>query len=153
MTMPRIASTRPGEILMTQVTEGVVAVECEGDIVIARCQVRVVALEAGFGPTDVTRIVTAASELARNIFKYAGKGFLQWRTLAEGGRTGLELSFIDNGPGIPDVNLAMQEGYSSSDGLGMGLPGAKRLMDDLSIQSAPGKGTTVTVRKWRRNSA
>ena len=137
---------------MNQATEGVVAVESEGDIVIARRQVREVALEVGFGATDVTRIVTAASELARNIFKYAGKGSLHWRTLAEAGRAGLELSFVDQGPGISDVNLAMQEGYSTSDGLGMGLPGARRLMDDFHIRSEPGKGTTITVIKWRRNS-
>ncbi len=74
---------------------------------------------------------------------------MQWQVLTGYGKIGLELSFIDHGPGIPDVALAMQEGYSTSGGLGMGLPGSKRLMDELNIQSEPGKGTVVVVRKWR----
>ena len=131
--------------------EGQVGIESETDIVAARREVRELAMRAGFGLTDVTRIVTAASELARNIFKYAGKGSMHWRNMEDKGRTGLELSFVDSGPGIADLDRAMQEGYSSTDGLGMGLPGARRLMDDFEIQSAVGKGTTVTVKKWRRN--
>lgn len=131
--------------------EGQVAIETETDIVAARREIREVAMEAGFGVTDVTRIVTAASELARNIFKYAGKGSMRWRNIEDNGRSGLELSFVDSGPGIADVDRALQEGYSTGDGLGMGLPGARRLMDDFEIQSSVGKGTTVTVKKWRRN--
>ncbi len=130
--------------------EGEVPIQSEGDIVAARRAVRELAAAAGFGPTDVTRIVTAASELARNIFKYAGEGALHWRWVEEHNRHGLELRFIDKGPGIPDVDLALQEGYSSAGGLGMGLPGARRLMDELQVDSGPGKGTTVLVRKWQR---
>ena len=105
----------------------------------------------GFGQTDVTRIVTAASELARNVFKYAGDGVMRWSSIEEGGRIGLEVQFTDHGPGIKDLDLAMQEGYSSGGGLGMGLPGARRLVDEFEIQSAAGQGTSITLRKWRRN--
>lgn len=128
---------------------GEVVIETEGDIVTARQTVRALATEVGFNTTDVTRIVTAASELARNTFQYAGKGVMHWRRLQNEGRTGLELKFQDHGPGIPDVNLALQEGYSTGRGLGLGLPGARRLMDELEIQSDSGRGTTVIVRKWR----
>jgi serine/threonine-protein kinase RsbT len=127
-----------------------VAIQNEGDIVYARRVVREAAVQTGFGLTDVTRIVTASSELARNLIKYAGHGVMSWRTIQNENRAGIELQFIDQGPGIPDVNLALQEGYSTGDGLGMGLPGAKRLMDELEIQSLVGKGTTVTMRKWLR---
>ncbi len=132
-------------------SQGEVPIETEGDIVLARRTVREVAGEAGFGLTDITRIVTASSELARNIFKYAGKGTLRWRCIENNDRQGLELQFVDHGPGIPDVELALQEGYSTSNGLGMGLPGVKRLMDEMQIQSSPGQGTTVTLKKWRHS--
>ena len=131
-------------------TEGQVAIKTETDIVLARRQVRDAAAQLGFGVTDVTRIVTAASELARNTFKYAGEGVMRWRRVERPGQPGLELQFIDRGPGIADINLAMQEGYSTSKGLGLGLPGVKRLMDEMDIQSEPGKGTTVTLKKWRK---
>jgi serine/threonine-protein kinase RsbT len=124
----------------------------ENDIVSARRAVREAAVELGFGQTDVTRIVTAASELARNTFKYAGGGVMCWRRIESGSSIGLELQFLDRGPGIQDIDLALQDGFSTSGGLGMGLPGARRLMDGLEIESALGQGTTVTLRKWRRNS-
>ena len=136
---------------MTAVTEGQIRIESESDIVVARRTVREAATQAGFGPTDVTRIVTAASELARNIFHYAAKGSMSWRGLEGEGRCGLEVRFEDHGPGIADVSLALQEGYSTGQGLGMGLPGVKRLMDEMDIQSAPGQGTTITIRKWRNS--
>ena len=126
-----------------------VAIQTESDIVLARRAVREASLEAGFGVTDTTRIVTAASELARNIFKYAGEGVLYLRFLNEDQRGGLEIQFVDHGPGIPDLGRAMQEGYSTSGGLGMGLPGAKRLMDEMDIDSVVDRGTVVTLRKWR----
>jgi serine/threonine-protein kinase RsbT len=131
------------------ILQGEVGIKSEGDIVAARRTVRDAAMQAGFGMTDVTRIVTAASELARNVFKYGGGGAMHWRHLEEPGRVGIELRFVDEGPGIADVQLALQEGYSTGGGLGLGLPGAKRLMDELDIQSAPGKGTTITLKKWR----
>lgn len=126
-------------------------INTERDILAARHAVREAATELGFGQTEVTRIVTASSELARNVFKYAGKGVMRWSSIEAGGRSGLELEFSDKGPGIKDLDLAMQEGYSTGGGLGMGLPGARRLVDEFEIQSAPGEGTRVTLRKWRRN--
>ena len=127
-----------------------VAINAEADIVVVRRVTREAAQHAGFGPTDVTRLVTAASDMARNIFKYAGKGKMRYRPIAEGSRVGLELEFADRGPGIADVSLAMQEGYTTSGGLGMGLPGAKRLVDEFQINSVVGRGTTITLKKWVR---
>jgi len=123
----------------------------EADIVIARRMVRDVATQAGFAPSDVTRLVTAASELARNVYRYAGSGLMRWQKLERDSRVAVEIKFIDQGPGIPDVAGAMKEGFSSGGGLGMGLSGAKRLTDEMEIESAVGKGTTVTLRKWRKN--
>jgi serine/threonine-protein kinase RsbT len=114
----------------------------------ARKVVRDAATALGFGLTDVTRIVTAASELTRNIYHYAKSGVVRWRSLNQAAKVGLELTFEDSGPGIPDVPKAMEVGFSTGHGLGMGLPGAKRLMDELVIESTVGKGTTVVVRKW-----
>lgn len=136
---------------MTAPSQGEVAIETEGDIVLARRRVRELAIATGFGSTDVTRVVTAASELARNIFQYAGKGAMRWRTIENNGRAGLELQFADQGPGINDVNVAFQDGYSTGQGLGMGLPGTRRLMDEMDIQSQPGQGTTITIKKWRKS--
>lgn len=133
---------------MTVAIEGEVRVASEGDIVAARKAARDAAAQLGFGLTDVTRIVTAASELARNIYLYAGSGVMRWRHLESNGSAGLELTFADQGPGIPDVEQALQSGYSTGGGLGMGLPGAKRLLDEVEIQSEPGKGTTIIGRKW-----
>ena len=128
--------------------DGQVRIQGESDIVAVRQAVRQAAAELGFGTTDRTRIVTAASELARNVFLYAESGTMRWRVLSANGDTGLELTFEDQGPGIADVEQAMQQGYTTSKGLGMGLPGARRLMGDMAVESAAGRGTTVTVRKW-----
>jgi serine/threonine-protein kinase RsbT len=136
---------------MNNTFSGELYIKGETDIVFARRAIRDAANQLGFGQTDVTRIVTAASELARNIFKYAGEGVMRWRRIENGSSFGVELQFVDGGPGIQDIDLALQDGFSTSGGLGMGLPGARRLMDDLEIKSAPGQGTTVTLRKWRRN--
>ena len=125
-------------------------IRSEGDIVTTRRAVREVAQRLGFGITDVTRIVTATSELARNIVLYAGAGVIRWRELGKSSRVGVELTLEDNGPGITDIEQAMQEGYTTSGGLGLGLPGTKRLMDEFEIASEVGRGTRVTVRKWRR---
>lgn len=133
---------------MTEPHPGELPIQSEADIVMARRAVRNAATALGFGITDVTRIVTAASELTRNIYQYARSGAMRWRALHVKGRVGLELVFEDCGPGIPDVARAMEKGFSSSKGLGMGLPGAKRLMDEMSVWSEVGKGTTVQVRKW-----
>ncbi len=119
------------------------------DIVQARQAVREAARALGFESTDTTRIVTAASELARNLMQYAGEGLMILTSLKADDRCGIELRFVDHGPGIPNIEEALEEGYSTSGGLGLGLPGAKRLMDEMDIQSVVGQGTTVTVRKWR----
>jgi serine/threonine-protein kinase RsbT len=132
-------------------SSGEVSISCEGDIVIARRTVRDAAAELGFTQTDVARIVTAASELARNVFRYAGAGVMRWSIVEHGDRMAIEVRFIDRGPGIADINLALTEGYSTGGGLGMGLPGAKRLVDELEIESVVGQGTTVTLKKWRRD--
>jgi serine/threonine-protein kinase RsbT len=128
--------------------QGEFQITSENDIVMARKVVRDAATALGFGLTDVTRIVTAASELTRNIYHYAKSGVMRWRVLNRGTDTGLELTFEDQGPGIPDVEKAMEPGFSTGKGLGMGLPGSKRLMDEMTIESTVGKGTTVIVSKW-----
>jgi len=130
--------------------EGTVPIQAETDIVSVRQAVREVAARLGFGATDTTRIVTAASELARNIFKYAGSGSMTWREVHRGSALGIELTFEDKGPGIENLDDAMSEGYTTGGGLGMGLPGAKKLMDELDIDSKLGEGTTVIVKKWLR---
>lgn len=130
--------------------DGLLRVADEGHIVTVRKTVRDIASQLGFGLTDVTRIVTAASELARNILHYAGSGTMLWCAVEENGNVGIELTFEDHGPGIPDVEEAMREGYSTGGGLGLGLPGTRRLMDDMVIQSQVGQGTKVRIRKWRR---
>src|SRR5579884_2563994 len=123
---------------MNTTTAGELVIKTESDIVAARRVVRQAAIELGFGQTDVARIVTAASELARNVFKYAGEGIMRWGGLTSGDRVAIEIQFKDDGPGIPDIDLAMQEGYSTGGGLGMGLPGAKRLTDEMEISSVAG---------------
>jgi serine/threonine-protein kinase RsbT len=125
----------------------------EEGIVAARQQAREAAKGLGFGPVDQSRIATAVSELARNVVRYAtgSRGDVHIAELAspENG-IGLEVVVHDDGPGIANVEQALRDGFSSGQGLGMGLPGARRLMDEMTIDSALGRGTTVTIRKWRR---
>jgi serine/threonine-protein kinase RsbT len=120
----------------------------EGDIVVARQKGRSIAKNLGFSVVDQCRIATGISELARNIFLYASTGLIMILTLIENNRTGLEIIAKDMGPGIPDIKLAMLDGYSTSNGLGMGLPGTKRLMDEFEIISETGTGTEIIVKKW-----
>ncbi|HET7341832.1 MAG TPA: anti-sigma regulatory factor [Methylomirabilota bacterium] len=119
------------------------------DIVAVRQQVRAWALRLGFSLVDQTKIVTAASELARNTLDYGGGGTVRIEAVAEGGRTGLRLTFEDKGPGIEDVALVMKDGYTSGGGLGLGLGGAKRLSNEFEIVSRPGEGTRVSIVRWR----
>ena len=121
----------------------------EQDIVLARQAVRKLSQEMGFGIVDQTKIVTAASELARNAWLYGGGGEMRWDTLVEGGRRGLRLHFVDEGPGIPDVKMAMTDGWTSGSGMGLGLSGAKRLVNEFAIETAVGRGTTVTITRWK----
>lgn len=119
------------------------------DIVIARTLARDTAKSIGFGAIDQARIATAVSELARNIFLYAGTGSVTVREVERTGRKGIEIVCEDQGPGIGDLDLAMQDGYTTSRGMGMGLPGAKRLMDEFTVNTKLGEGTTIVCRKWR----
>ena len=118
------------------------------DVLASRKIVRDECQSIGFSITDITRIVTAASELARNIFLYAGKGTLELKRVEREGRTGIELIFEDEGPGIKDFESSMENGFEKYDGLGLGLRGAKRLMDEMEIKSEIGNGTKITVKKW-----
>jgi serine/threonine-protein kinase RsbT len=121
----------------------------EDDVVRARQAVRAWAVELAFSLVDQTKLVTAASELARNTVVYGGGGTLRMEVLEDGPRTGLRLVFEDAGPGIPDVERALKDGYTTGGGLGLGLGGAKRLVNEFAIQSAPGEGTRITVVKWK----
>ncbi len=132
-------------------TSGDVAIRVESDIVLARRAVRDAAIRFGLPSSDVTRVVTAASELARNIHRYAGHGTMHWSKVERNSGVGLELRFIDRGPGIENLTLALSEGFTTGGGLGMGLPGSERLVDEMEIESAVGEGTKVTIRKWRKN--
>lgn len=119
------------------------------DIVLCRQHVRRLAQEINFSLVDQTKFVTAASELARNAVIYGGGGRLRWQTVESGTRRGLRLCFIDEGPGIANLELAMSDGWSSGNGLGMGLSGARRLVNEFEIESSPGAGTRVTITRWR----
>jgi serine/threonine-protein kinase RsbT len=127
-----------------------VPIRGDSDVVAARSAGRSVAEERGFGGSDVTMIATAISELARNILNYAHEGEIVVDTVRENSKTGVSVVARDDGPGIADVGLAMQDGFSTANSLGLGLPGTRRMMDEFEIVSSPGHGTTVTVIKWLR---
>ena len=122
------------------------------DLVSARLLARKWADAIGMSETEATKIVTAASELARNALIHGGGGTMVVETVEKEGRTGLRLSFVDQGPGISDIALAMKDGWSSGKSLGLGLPGAKRLVDAFDIRSEPGRGTQIVVTKWRTDA-
>lgn len=119
------------------------------DVVHVRQTVRVWMVEKGFGLVDQTKMVTAASELARNAVDYGGGGVARLEQLLEGSRAGLRITFTDHGPGIPDLELALTDGYTTGNGLGLGLGGSRRLVNEFAIKSSPGQGTVVTVTRWR----
>jgi serine/threonine-protein kinase RsbT len=121
----------------------------EQDIVLARQAVRKLTVELKFGLVDQTKMVTAASELARNTFTYGGGGTMRWEVQQEGARTGLRLIFEDKGPGIPDIAQALTDGWTSGGGMGLGLSGARRLVNDFEIFSKPGEGTRVAITRWK----
>ena len=127
-----------------------VAIQREADIVLARQAGRQLAAQLGFSSTDQTLIATAISEVARNIVVYANAGEIVLMRADEGGRVGIQVQAIDSGPGIDNKDLAMRDGYSTKNSLGLGLPGARRLMDDFALDSEVGRGTTVTMKKWKR---
>lgn len=128
---------------------GELPLENEHDIVLGRQAVRRLAQEQGFSLVDQTKLVTAASELARNALIYGGGGSLTWEVLLDGSRRGVRLVFVDQGPGIPDVNLALTDGWSSGTGLGLGLSGARRLVNEFELKSTIGVGTRVAVTRWK----
>jgi len=125
-----------------------VPISSDADIVIARQQGRALAERIGFTGSNLAVVATAISEVARNIVEYAKRGEIVLKAVNLGGRQGLTVMARDQGPGIPDIALAMQDGYSTAKGLGLGLPGARRLMDEFEIISKVGRGTTVTLKKW-----
>ncbi len=127
-----------------------IPIDSDLDIVAARVEGRNLAKEIGFGIIDQARIATAISELARNVVLYAHSGQIILQRLDSGGQIGLQIVCQDRGPGIKDLDLVMREGYSTTQGLGMGLPGTRRLMDEFQIESEVGVGTTVTACKWLR---
>ncbi|HZG70352.1 MAG TPA: anti-sigma regulatory factor [Chondromyces sp.] len=130
--------------------ESCVKIINEWDIVAARQLGRNVAKDLGFGTVDQARITTAISELARNIYLYAGQGKVCIEKIQENGKAGLCIVAEDHGPGIADIRRVMEDGFSTSGGLGAGLPGVKRLMDEFSVDSSPGEGTTIKATKWLR---
>ena len=126
------------------------AINSDQDIVTARQKGRALAIELGFSSGDATLVATAISELARNIVSYARKGEIQLNTVQGSGRQGILIIASDDGPGIRDIRQAMRDGFSTSGSLGLGLPGVRRLMDEFEIASEPGRGTIVTVKKWKQ---
>ena len=123
-------------------------ISSEHDILTARQRGRELAADVGFSGSDLTIVATAISEIARNIVEYAGRGEIVFTLVRDGRSRGIVVVARDEGPGIPDVALAMQDGYSTRKSLGLGLPGARRLMDEFDVQSEAGRGTTVTMKKW-----
>ena len=128
--------------------ETYVPVQRDADIVMARQRGRELAATVGFSGSDLTMIATAISEVARNILHYAGRGEIVLAIAETGGRRGLTVTARDDGPGIPDIELALRDGFSTGKSLGLGLPGARRMMDVFDIASEVGRGTTVTMTRW-----
>src|SRR5579864_965542 len=133
---------------MSNASRGELPLRNDHDIVLARQAVRRMTQQLKFSLVDQTKMVTATSELARNTVIYGGGGTLSWEMLDAGAREGLRLSFLDHGPGIANLDLALTDGWSSGDGLGMGLTGARRLVNEFEIDSRIGVGTRVTVTRW-----
>ncbi|AMT88747.1 anti-sigma regulatory factor [Pseudomonas glycinis] len=133
---------------MTVRSSGTQPILIEQDVVLARQTTRKLATECGMRLIDLTKLVTAVSELARNTMVYGGGGDMDWQILEENGRVGLRITFRDEGPGIPDIKLAMTDGWTSGSGLGLGLTGAKRLVNEFELDTEPGKGTRITITRW-----
>ena len=133
---------------MALVSAETISVQAESDVVQVRRRVRQISASLGFSLVDQTKVVTAASELARNTVTYGGGGVLSLETL-NGPRIGIRLVFEDQGPGIPDIDLALRDGFTTGSGLGLGLGGAKRLVNEFEIASKPGVGTKVSITRWK----
>lgn len=130
----------------------IITISTDVDVMTARLKARQLAGEVGISGSDLTLLATAISEVARNIVQYAGCGEMEFRCVRGGDRRGLAIVARDQGPGIHDITQAMQDGFTTSRGMGMGLPGAKRLMDEFEIVSETGRGTVVSMIKWERRS-
>jgi serine/threonine-protein kinase RsbT len=133
---------------MTVRSSGTQPIHIEQDVVLARQTARKLATECGMRLIDLTKMVTAVSELARNTMVYGGGGDMDWQILDEDHKVGLRLIFRDEGPGIPDLKLAMTDGWTSGSGMGLGLTGAKRLVEEFELDTEPGKGTRITITRW-----
>ncbi len=136
---------------MNKEDKGELEIKSETDLIRVRRLLREITHNMGFRTTDITRIITAASELVRNTVDYAGKGMMNWYIISTDNKEGIKIIFTDNGPGIPDIEKAMEPGFSTSNCLGMGLSGTKKLMDEMEIKSEVGKGTTVIIKKWLKS--
>lgn len=134
---------------MSVLRDETLPIHTDNDVVMVRHKVRSWAIEQGFGLVDQTKVVTAASELARNALIHGGGGTVRLQALNDGMRKGLRLTFEDGGPGIADLELAMRDGYSTGSGLGLGLSGARRLSNEFDITSNVGVGTRVTITRWK----
>lgn len=135
--------------MVVTLNKDTMAIAREIDVIPFRNRVREYAVKIGMSLVNQTKIITAASELARNMLKYANGGKVTLEVLSKGRENGIRLTFIDEGPGIADINLAMKDGYSTGKSLGLGLPGTKRLVSEFNIESVVSKGTTVTITKWK----
>ena len=134
---------------MSTETSGTLPLTSEQNIVASRQLVRTLCQQLKFSLVDQTKMITAASELSRNTLVHGGGGRMRWEFLESNGRRGLQLHFEDDGPGIADMKLALTDGWTSGGGMGLGLPGSKRLVNDFDIQSAPGQGTRVSITRWK----
>lgn len=128
---------------------GSMPLQTQQDIVMGRQTVRMLTQGLNFSLVDQTKMITAASELARNTIVYGGGGEMRWETVAQGERVGLRLWFEDKGPGIPDLELALKDGWTSGTGLGVGLSGSRRLVNEFDIRTVVGEGTCVTIARWK----
>ncbi|MEH2152749.1 anti-sigma regulatory factor [Nostoc sp.] len=146
---PQIKSLALNGVQMTMEKTETINIQSSTDVVLVRQSVRQLAVEIGLGLVDQTKIITAASELARNTLDYGGGGTVKLETLQEGRRRGLRLTFEDRGPGISDIELALKDGFTTGNGLGMGLGGAKRLASEFEIQSVVGEGTRIIIVRWK----
>jgi serine/threonine-protein kinase RsbT len=135
--------------LPAEEAKGAMPLAGEEDIVASRQKVRVLTQALKFSLVDQTKMITAASELSRNTVRHGGGGAMRWELLDDGMRRGLRLHFEDTGPGIPDQKLAMTDGWTSGGGMGLGLPGSKRLVHEFELQSTPGQGTRVSITRWK----
>jgi len=135
--------------LSADTAEGLLPLKSEEDIVATRQKVRVLTQQLKFSLVDQTKMITAASELSRNTLVHGGGGQMRWQVVEDGLKRGLRLHFEDQGPGIPDMQLAMTDGWTSGGGMGLGLPGSKRLVHEFDVRSTPGQGTCVSITRWK----